>query len=191
MLKALYIYIENDKVSHAVKYGMKLSEYSDLVINKKNGISAYIVPKDSSKYLSDNYTCLRINLNSLNSYIYEKNCINTDVISKFFLKAEDYPLGSFENPRALICSTILPENISIYDKIMDFPILIENSSDFYYENFIFDMVDKGKISPYEIYQMLLVYGEQKGILKSKEVSNTLKIYKDIKTNKRYTRKKNE
>lgn len=191
MIEALYIYIEKENISHVTKYGMKLSEYSNKVINKKNGISAYLSPMDSSKYLSEEYTCLRVTINGLNSYIYDKNCIGTQALRDFFTNAENYILGKFENPRAIICSTILPENMSIYNKVRDFPILIENSSSYYYENFILDMMQNGKFSLYEIYQMLLVYGEQKGIFNSKDISTKLKIYTDPKTNRKYTRRKNE
>lgn len=189
MLEALYIYIENEKVADAIKYGMKLSEYSNTVINKKNGIAAYLSPKDSNKYLSDHYTCVRILIKEISSYIYDKNFSVSEISSKFFVNANEYRLGDFEIPRAIICSTILPENISIYNKILDFPILIENSSEFYYQNFIFDMIENNRFSYYEVYQMLLIYGEQKGVFKSKDISDNLKLYTDIKTNKKYTRKK--
>ncbi|MEG2646152.1 MAG: hypothetical protein RSA08_03885 [Clostridia bacterium] len=188
MLENLYIFIENEKVDNAFKYGMKLSEYANKIILKKRGISAYLSPKDSSKYLLENYTCLRISAKDLNIFVYNKICENTNSISGFFCNYTDYLIGSYESPRAIICSSILPENINIYNKILDIPVIIENSESYYYEKFVSAMLENTNFSYYELYQMLLVFGEKKNSFKVETINENLKIYTDLKTNKKYTRK---
>ena len=147
-------------------------------------------PKDSNLYLNPNYCCLRINVNLLNVYIYNQALENTDMIKKFIVKLSDYVLGSFEDPIALITSTILPENISIYNETLDVPLIIENSKEFYYKKSILELIENEDFSNYEIYQVLLLLGEKKQALNIKKCSDNLRIYVDSKHNKQYTRKGN-
>lgn len=187
----LYVYVENDKVEDAKKYGMKLSDYANKVITlnqEKKGIDAYLVPKDSDLYKNKNYTCLKIYPQNLNIWIYNKICENYDIMSKFFCSFESYSIGTFEDPMALICSTILPENISIYNKLRDSPVLIENSKEFFYEKSINEMLDSGKFTNYELYQMLLILGEKKKLFKVLNKDEKLKVYKNKYDSRLYTKK---
>ncbi len=190
----LYVFVEKEKCDDCVKYGMKLSEYSNKIIScediDRKGIQAFLSPKDSNLYLNPNYCCLRINVNLLNVYIYNQALENTDMIKKFIVKLSDYVLGSFEDPIALITSTILPENISIYNETLDVPLIIENSKEFYYKKSILELIENEDFSNYEIYQVLLLLGEKKQALNIKKCSDNLRIYVDSKHNKQYTRKGN-
>lgn len=192
ILENLYIYIENNKIDDILKYGIKLSEFSNKSIKINNsfkvGINAYLTPKDSELFYDTNYTCLRIRTNNLNYYIYNKTLENTNLISDFFITGDNYNLGDFEEPLALICSTILPENIFTYNKLKDIPILIENSKNYYYEKSIYDMLETGNFSNYELYQILLILGNQKKIFEKTDIESNIKIYKDNKSNKIYTKK---
>ena len=53
-----------------VKYGIKLSEHANKVLNikksDKKGITAYLSPKDSSKYNDSKYICLKIKVDNQN-----------------------------------------------------------------------------------------------------------------------------
>lgn len=192
-LRYLYIYIENDKVNDIVKYGMKLSEYANKILEttrEKKGIVSYLTPKDSELYNDNNFTCLKINVDNLHIFIYNKIFEDTEYIKKHFIDYNKYELGSFEEPVALICSTILPENISIYDKLIDSPNIIENSKDYYYEKAIYEMLNNEYFTNYELYQMLLILGQQKKIFNITNITDKIKIYKSKGNNKQYTKKTN-
>ena len=193
-MKTLYLYVPSDQVDTYIKYGIKLSEHANKIINfektEKKGIIAYLSPKDCEYYYSNQYTCLKINTNNLNIFIYNNTALNLTNDKYFVKKIDDYIVGTFEEPHALICSTILPENISIYNKIIDVPLLIENSKDYYYKNAIYDMLDNDFFTSFEVYQLLLILGQKKQLFKVKEIDNKLKIYIDKKSNQKYTKKSN-
>ena len=188
----LYVFVENNKCDDCVKYGMKLSEYSNKIISsgdlQKKGVQAYLSPKDSELYLNTNYSCLRIESSSLNVFIYNKVFENTNLLDEFVVKQDKYTIGDFEEPVALITSTILPENISLYNKTLDVPLIVEDSKEFYYKKSILDLMESDLFTNYEIYQVLLLIGEQKGFLKASKCSDNLKVYVDKKRDKKYTRK---
>ena len=98
-------------------------------------------------------------------------------------------MGDYEEPLALITSTILPENIYLYNKDMDVPLIIENSKNFFYENSINELLNTNKFSNYELYQILLILGEQKKMLTSNSEGH-IKTYKDKINGKLYTKKSN-
>lgn len=189
----LYVYIDNNKLDDVLKYGMKLSEFSNKVLNisenqSKTGIIAYLTPKDSELYYDNNYTCIRILTKNIKYVIYNKLCENNSFFENFIEMQDEYKLGDFEEPIALIYSTILPENVFKYNKIMDIPILIENSKEYYYEKSVNNMLESGEFSNYELYQMLLILGNQKNIFNIKHNENGLRIYEDEKNKKYYTKK---
>lgn len=189
----LYLYIENDKVNDVRKYGMKLSEYANKIITvdaEKKGIVAYLTPKDSIAYDDENYTCLKIKTTNLHVFIYNKIFEGTDELKKYFLDINKYQFGSYETPTALICSTILPENIELYNKILDYPNLIENSKEYYYEKNILDMLESNLFTNYEIYQMLLILGQQKKVFDTNNITDKIKIFTNKVNNKTYTKKNN-
>lgn len=191
-MKNLYVYIKNEKVEDAIKYGMKLTEFANKIIpltgTDKRGISAFFSPKDSELYYDETYTCLRITTNNLTIFVSNRVCENTELEASFIKKLAKYHLGDYEDPLAIICSTILPENIFLYNKIQDLPILIENSKEYYYEKSVTDMIENNYFSSYELYQMLLILGEQKKLFHIEQTADKLKLYQDDKTGKIYTKK---
>lgn len=190
-MENLFIYIKIEKVNDAIKYGLKLSEYADKVISvgdsEKAGITAFLAPKDSQLYDDNTYACLRITTKDLNGVIYNRVCERQPVLPDFTTKIINYQIGMYEDPVAAIFSTILPEQVSLYNKVMDIPILIENSKDFFYESSIHEMLQNNFFSHYEIYQLLLILGEQKKIFHT-EVYDNLKVYEDTVSGKKYTKK---
>lgn len=187
----LYIYIKNAYVENVIKYGMKLSEFADKFLKisgtEKAGITAYLSPKDSELYYDDNYTCIKILISNINIYVYNKYFENHDLPNYFISKYEDYTYGTYEEPIAFIYSTILPENISIYNKIKDTPLIIQNSKEYFYERSINEMLENDKFTKYELYQILLILGEQKKIFSTTKIDN-IKIYKDNINGNLYTKK---
>lgn len=193
-MKTLYLYVPNQDVDTHTKYGIKLSEHANTVINigntQKRGIIAFLSPMDSNLYNDVNYTCLKVSANKLNIFVYDNTSFNLTKDKSFICDLKNYEVGTFEDPQALICSTILPENIDIYNKTIDIPLLIENSKEFYYKKAIYNMLDGDFFTSFEIYQLLLILGQKKKHFKIKEIDNKLKIYIDKKSNKKYTKKSN-
>lgn len=190
-MKYIYVYVENNKIDDVIKYGMKLSEFADKVLSisktNKSGITAYLSPKDSLLYDDNNYSCIKVLTNNINCLVYNNICINSNLLKHFICDLEKYEIGSYEDPICFITSTILPENIQIYNKIQDVPLIIEDSKQYYYEKAINSMIENDKLSKYELYQMLLIFGEQKKIYKTVK-ENNVKIYVDKTSGKKYTKK---
>ncbi len=138
-VRNVYLYVKKDKVIDCIKYGMKLSEYSNVSFSNakslKKGILAYISPKDSDKYFNENYDILRIATEELNIYVSNCSIVETNEDSSFnfenMCNLKEYILGDFINPKLVICSTILPEHIHKYNRIIDVPLLVDNSKEFY------------------------------------------------------------
>lgn len=192
-MQDLYIYIGKDKVDDCLKYGIKLSEYENKVLklidSDKRGIQAFLSPKDSDLYMNDDFECVRVLAKNLNAIVFNKICENTQLINNYILDVEDYKLGDFESPEAIICSSILPDNLSLYNKILDKPLLVQNSREFYYEKCINEIMETGMFSKYELYQTLLILGDQKRVLNVKKHEN-VKIYTDPISGKNYTKRSN-
>lgn len=190
-MKYLYIYVQNKYLDDVIKYGMKLSEFSNKLLKisdiQKAGITAFLSPKDSELYYETDFSCIKILTDNINGVIYNKTCDNSYLLNDFICDISNYEIGHFEEPVAFITSTILPENIQLYNKIQDVPLVIENSKQFYYEKAIHDMLENDKFSKYELYQMLLILGEQKKIYQT-TIDNNIKIYEDKISGKKYTKR---
>ena len=192
-MQDLYIYINKNDVNTCLKYGIKLSEYSNKFLKLKNiqkrGIIAFLSPKDCNLYTDENYECIRVATKDLSVIIYNKICEDTPLIDNFYCDISEYSIGDYELPEAIICSSILQENLSVYNKILDKPLLVQNSREFYYEKSINDILDSDKFSKYELYQTLLILGDQKGVFNIKKEGD-LKLYKDSINGKIYTKRSN-
>jgi len=190
-MEDLYIYIDESMVNNCLKYGIKLSEHSNKILklkdSSKRGITAFLSPKDSNLYSDNHYACIRVLIKDLNIFIYNRMCENTNLIDDFLCPIEDYNIADFEDPEAIICSTILPENLSLYNKILDKPLLVQNSREFYYDKCLNDIMESEFFSKYELYQTLLILGDQKKLFKVEKEEN-IKIYKDPISGKVYTKK---
>ena len=66
---------------------------------------------------------------------------------------------------------------------------MQNSREFYYEKCINEIIDTEKISKYELYQTLLILGDQKKLYDVEKIEN-IKFYKDKISGKTYTKKSN-
>jgi len=189
-LNNVFLYVKKDEYENYLKYGIKLSEFADTVLDidstSRKGILAYLAPKDSKLYLDDNYICLKINTNNLKIYITNLILKETKLTKKGIVTIDDYELGTFEEPVAIICNSILPENITIYNNIIDSPILIQNSKEFYYEKNIYNLIESGSFSMQELYKALLILGERKNIFEKVLDENNVKVYINKNDKKIYT-----
>ncbi len=189
----LYIYVDKNKVADCLKYGIKLSEFENRVLKLNNidkrGIQAFLSPKDSNLYGDNNFDCIRVIPKNLNAIVFNKICENTNLIDKYTCDIEKYNLGDFEAPEAIICTSILPENLCQYNKILDKPLLVQNSREFYYEKCINEIIEADMFSKYELYQTLLILGDQKKLFDVSKEKN-IKIYTDKISGKTYTKRSN-
>mgnify|MGYP005780192525 CR=1 FL=1 len=191
-MENLFIYVENEKVENCLKYGIKLSEFANKIISynqiEKRGIIAFLTPKDSDLYDNSFFTCLRISTNNLNAIIYNQVYEHhQELLSKSVCSVQDYNLADYEDPVGIICSTILPENIFLYNKLLDLPLIVENSKEYYYDKHVNDFIENDQFTKYELYQILLLLGEQKNIFTSEKIDDHLKIYTDQINHKTYTK----
>ena len=133
-MQDLYIYVDKTKVNDCLKYGIKLSEFENRVLklNKtsKRGIQAFLSPKDSNLYGNEEFECIRVLTNNLTAIVFNTICEDTDIIEQYICNIEDYKFGDYESPEAIICSSILPESLFPYNKILDKPLLVQNSREF-------------------------------------------------------------
>ena len=192
-LDYLYIFIEAYKLENILKYGIKLSENTSIILKikdtEKKGFIAYLSPYDSKLFENKDYICLRIKTKNINGIIYNNICKDEDYFEEFTCDIQNYTYGLYEEPIAIVCSSILPENIFLYNNIKDVPLIIQNSKEYFYEKSIYSMLDSGKITLFEIYQILLILCEQKKLLKITNIGNNTKIYTDKNNTQKYTRKK--
>lgn len=192
-MQDLYIYVNKNIASDCLKYGIKLSEHENRVLNlkesSKRGIQAFLSPKDSPLYQNDDYECIRVLSKGLSIIIFNKICEETEIINDFVTSIENYKIGDYELPEAIICSSILPDNLFPYNKILDKPLLVQNSREFYYEKCINEIMESDIFSKYELYQTLLILGDQKKVLNT-EKFQSVKIYTDTISNKKYTKRSN-
>lgn len=188
----IYLYVEKNRKEDCLKYGIKLSEYADKIIHlsgyPRKGIMAFLAPKDSPKFEDKDFVCLRVTINELNIFVYNKVCEDSEFFKDNNCKLSEYTIGNYEEPICLICSSILPENIYLYDKVLDLPILVENSKEFYYEKVVHDLINSEAFSNFELYKSLLELGAKSGILKEDRDDMGLSAYTDKKNIVRYIKR---
>ena len=189
-MKNVFLYVKKDEYENYLKYGIKLSEYADTIIDlessEKKGIISYLAPLDFETQNYDDFICLKINVENLKIYVINKKLENTKLFKKSIVPIENYIIGTYEEPIAVICTTILPENISIYNNTLDTPNLIQNSREFYYEKNVYDLIDTNTFSMQELYKALLILGEKKNVFEKVLDENNSKVYINKNNKKLYT-----
>ena len=83
-MQDLYIYVDKNIASDCLKYGIKLSEQENRVIelnsSTKRGIQAFLSPKDSPLYLNEEFECIRVLTKGLTAIVFNKICEGTELI---------------------------------------------------------------------------------------------------------------
>lgn len=143
-----YYYISKKEKEDVLNCGIKLSAKSDRSLSvdgySKPCISTLLNPKDDiKKYKSTEYVCLRLELKDEYCYIANKELYGDEMLSNLYISSivssKNYVFGTYRMPECLIACTILPENIQVKNKIIDFPILYDNSVELYINNLVSEM----------------------------------------------------
>lgn len=156
-MSIIYYYTKNENLPIYLKYGIRLSKNYDEEFNingyKKPFFIGLLNPKDDiAKYTSNDYTCLKLDvLNNHCKVINYSLQLNINEVTPY-ISLDEYKFGTFKNPCVLIDTSIISDKISIYNKIMDIPLLYDNSEEFYYELQNQKLMDE--LSPKEIYELL-------------------------------------
>ena len=167
-MATIYYYVDSSKLSKIRSFGIKLSEnFSNIIpINglEKRVFVGLLNPKDDmTKYNSSQFTCLKINL-------YPEQCYVLNEVSLIIkprdnnynlIPLNDYIYGTYENPRVIFNTSILPEQIELLDDTMDEPILFDNSKDLFYPIRINKIIDE--LEPSEVYFALCEYLDDRDI----------------------------
>ncbi len=157
-MSIIYYYSKDENLQIYLKYGIRLSKNFDIELNLNGYVKPFLIgllnPKDDKqKYNSNEYTCLKLDMINTHCKIIDSNMINDyegQVISP--IPIDEYIFGTYKNPIVLIDTSIISDKISIYNKIIDIPILFDNSEDFYYELKVKKMMGENPIK--DIYELL-------------------------------------
>ncbi len=148
-MATIYFYVNSSKLDIIQRFGIKLSEnYSHTIpINnlQKRVFVGLLHPKDDMfKYNSKDYTCIKVD-------IYPEHCYVLSEISLIIapkdnnyklIPLNDYQYGYYESPRVVFNSSILPEQISLLDDVIDEPLPFESSKDLYYSIKVNQLIDE-------------------------------------------------
>ena len=170
-MATIYFYVRSSKLNETLRYGIKLSQnFSHKIpikgIEKKCMVGLLNPKDDLSKFNSDEFVCLKLNLYAEQCHVINEVSLVIPPKEYETISLQDYRYGEFESPRVLFCCSILPEEITILNKTIDEPLLFDNSKDLYYQIKITQMMDE--LEPSEVYFALCEYIDYK---ESKALSN--------------------
>ena len=153
----IYYYTKKDNLPIYLKYGIRLSKNFDKEVNingyKKPFLVGLLNPKDDiNKYNSELYSCLKLDLFNTHCKVIDFNPLTNSNEIVDYIPLEEYKFGTYKNPLVLIDTSIISDKISLYNKIMDIPLLYDNSEDFFYEVEINKMLNEKSLK--EIYELL-------------------------------------
>lgn len=180
-MATIYFYIDSSKLERIQKFGLKLSDnFSNIVpINglEKRVFVGLLNPKDDmTKYNSTAFTCLKVALYPEQCYVINEVSLIIKPKEYKIIPLNDYIYGTFENPRVLFNTSILPEQISILNDTIDEPILFESSKDLFYQIRIQKIIDE--LEPSEVYYALCEYIDYKDNKAISYLKNTNDLDKD-------------
>lgn len=180
----VYYYLPIEEKDSALTCGIKLSVKADrkVIINgyPTSCISTLLNPRDDlKKYKSNDFICLRININIDYCYIADKSLYNNkqavDLYNQSIIPAKNYTFGTYRNPECLVTCTILPENIQVFNKIIGSPILYHNSEELYINNLIEELKETYPDFNEVILHLFFDYLAKKGEYKKVE-NNDITVY---------------
>ncbi len=154
-MSIIYYYSKNENLQIYLKYGIRLSKNFDIELNLNGYVKPFLIgllnPKDDKqKYNSSEYTCLKLDMINTHCKVIDLNSMGNQQLE--YIELDEYIFGTYKNPIVLIDTSIISDKISTYNKIIDIPILFDNSEDFYYELKVKKMMDENPIK--DIYELL-------------------------------------
>lgn len=163
-MSTIYYYVKNSILDETLRYGIKLSTFysHQLPINgiEKKCMIGLLNPKDDlNRFNSEDYTCLKLSLRPEQCYVINDVALVLPPKRYNIINLKKYLYGTFESPRIIITTSILPEAISVMNKTIDEPLLFDNSKDLYYQNKIKEMIEENDLS--EVYLALCEYFDYK------------------------------
>lgn len=149
-MAAVYFYVPAEKADDVVECGMKLSEWKDREqqtpwsYGPSPCFCALLHPNDDRRSKDPAYRCIKISIPAEDCVIadgdlYRLSMEYPEIRQKYIdtmVPLSKYRFGSFRNPECLIFTTILGDQISVYGKGLDDPILYENSEALYVNNIL-------------------------------------------------------
>ncbi len=172
-MATIYFYVDSSKLNKIQNFGLKLSDnFSHTIpINglPKRVFVGLLNPKDDMfKYNSKDYTCIKVDLYPDQCYVInEVKLIITPKDGDYgLIHLSDDMYGTFESPRVIFNTSILPEQIEVLNDTIDEPILFESSKDLFYQIKIHKIIDE--MAPEDVYFALCEYLDLKG---NKDLSN--------------------
>jgi hypothetical protein len=163
-MSVVYYYAKKSNTLNYLKYGLRLSKNFDKEVNlngySKPCFSALLNPKDDiSKFDSEEYDCLKLEMNNDYCKVIDTSFLIENAKSVSYIDLDKYIFGTFKNPEVLITTSIVPEKISLLNKVIDIPVLFDNSRDLFYQCRIAEMLDT--LSHKEAYTALSSYMQKK------------------------------
>lgn len=145
----VYFYVPKDKVEYVVECGMKLSKWYDreAVINgfEKKCITALLNPKDDmEKYLNNDLACIKLEVPGNYCFVADRYLYNAGInipevmhlYNASIVPIGKYIFGTHRLPECLVTSTVIAGQVKVMNRIMDSPVLFNNSEEFYLNNII-------------------------------------------------------
>ena len=156
-MSIIYYYTKKDNLPIYLKYGIRLSKNFDIEVNisgyKKPFLKGFLNPRDDMKmYDSEEYVCLKLELLNNHCKVIDSSFLNDLNEVHDFIPLENYVFGTYKNPIVLIDTSVISDKISTYNKIIDIPLLYDNSEEFFYELEIQKMISK--MSNKDVYKLL-------------------------------------
>lgn len=144
-MAVVYFYIPAQKLGDVIDCGLKLSEWKDKiqatpwVAEPRPCLCALLHPQDDLRYRDASYQCIKLNVPADKCIVADGDLFQLsmehpqirDVYIQSMVPLQRYRFGIFRRPECLIFSTILAEQIRVYGKGLDEPILYQNSETLY------------------------------------------------------------
>ena len=188
-MKYIYYFAKKNEYTKILKNGIDINiDYiSKLHIDEEEEkiIICYLNPKDSILFNDPNYAILKIEVEPIRNVIIANDLLDSDLLEESFTYIEDYIRGSFEYPVAVVYSSVKPENISIYNRLQDYPIDYNTSDDLYYISALDKILNDYNMTSKTTLWAILDFMYNEGLFEMTETEDSY-IYIDKKTNKKYT-----
>jgi len=179
-MAVVYFYVPVEKTNDVVECGLKLNEWKDREqqtpwnFGPQPCLCALLHPEDDKRSRDRAYQCIKINIPAEDCIIadgdlYKLSREYPDIKKKYIdtmVPLNRYLFGSFRNPECLIFTTILGEQISVYGKGLDDPILYENSETLYFNNILERYNDRYSGINRELLYCFLLTQSQNGLVES-------------------------